>query len=381
MKTLLVLLLCASALVGAQAPQGLRVIIIDGDEAANIVAERIAAEPVVEVREDDDRRVAGAVVRFLIRRTARNRIAALFSNGQSETTALTDANGRAQSAAITPLEPGSYQIDVQVSHQGRTASTTIRHTNYVTRADVQSAGQTAASSPGAAAGAAGATGAAAAAGGGLSKLAVIGIVAGGAAGAGAAVVLARRESDVTLVELRLDGPETLRIGETAQFAATGVSADGATATAAPSWTSSAPEVAEVSSSGQVTAWTAGSTTISASVEGVSATSTLVVTNPLVGRWVLSATTLAPDGPSIGRRTKAFTDSAWVVEESAPNGQLVLRHGGRYTLRGTAYSEMVDFANPSPPALIGRTFTGTLTVANGTYTQVLVGIQEQWTRVQ
>ena len=110
MKSLSILLVTVSALaLGAQVPDRLRVVVIDGDEAANIVAERIAAEPVVEVREDDDRRVAGAVVRFFIRRTVRNRIAALFSNGQSEATALTDADGRANAPPLTPLEPGSYE--------------------------------------------------------------------------------------------------------------------------------------------------------------------------------------------------------------------------------------------------------------------------------
>lgn len=198
MKSLLILLVSASAVVlGGQGSDRLRVIVIDGDEAANIVAERIAAEPVVEVREDDERRVAGAVVRFFVRRTVRNRIAALFSNGQSEATALTDAAGRAQAPPLMPLEPGSYEIEVQVSHQGRTATATIRQTNYVTAAEAQNVGPTTSTSGGSGAAPAGAASSgigAAAAGGGLSKLAVIGIVAGGAAGGGAAAALARRDA-------------------------------------------------------------------------------------------------------------------------------------------------------------------------------------------
>lgn len=192
MKLLVAMLVGVSSLLVPQAPDGLRVIVIDGDEAANIVAERIAAEPVVEIRDREDRKVAGAVVRFFIRRTVRNRIAALFSDGRSEVSTLTDEAGRAQAGAITPLEPGSYQVDVQVSHQGRTATATIRQTNYGTRADVQNAGQTPSASS---AGAATSGVSAAAAGGGLSKLAVIGIVAGGAAGGGAAAFLARKESE------------------------------------------------------------------------------------------------------------------------------------------------------------------------------------------
>jgi hypothetical protein len=192
---LLLQAVCSSVVAADQAPVAgqLRVIVIDGDEAANIVAERIAAEPVIEVRDREDRKVTGAVVRFLIRRTARDRVAALFSNGQSEATTLTDSVGRAQASAITPLESGSFQIDVEVSYQGQTARATIRHTNYATKADAQSAG--AQSAQGAAAGAGAAATGVAAAGGGLSKLAIIGIVAGGAAGGAAAVILSKTESD------------------------------------------------------------------------------------------------------------------------------------------------------------------------------------------
>jgi hypothetical protein len=188
---------CFGSTLAAQqsSSNGLRVIVIDGDEAANIVAERIAAEPVVEVRDREDRKVTGAVVRFFIRRTVRNRIAALFSNGQSEATTLTDSVGRAQASSINPLEPGSFQIDVEVSYQGQTAQASIRHTNYATKADAQSAGSQPAQSAGAAVGASAGAQAAAAAGGGLSKLAVLGIVAGGAAGGGAAAILSRRNSD------------------------------------------------------------------------------------------------------------------------------------------------------------------------------------------
>ena len=217
---LLVLVCCAAALIPSptHAQAGLNVIVIDGDEAANIVAGKIAAEPVIEVRDRDDRRVANAIVRFVIRKTARNRLAAAFRNGQAEVRTLTDATGRASANFLTPIEPGSFQIDVEASFQGQTGRATIRHTNYATTADAKAAGRepgkstnsNAQTSPtgattGAAAGAATAattgtatttaTTAAVSAGGGVSKLAVIGLVAGGAVGAGAAVMVSRRESN------------------------------------------------------------------------------------------------------------------------------------------------------------------------------------------
>jgi hypothetical protein len=58
---------------------------------------------------------------------------------------------------------------------------------------------------------------------------------------------------------------------------------------------------------------------------------------------------------------------------------VFRHGGRYTLRGTAYSETVDFANPSTASLIGRTFTSTVTLGADRFTQASQGSVEEWNR--
>jgi len=189
MKLLVMLLVCASVLA-AQVPVtgGLRVIVIDGDEAANIVAEKIAAEPVIEVRDEQNRRVAGAVVRFTVRRTMRDRVAALFRNGEAEVRTLTDAAGQARATSVTPLEAGSFDIVVQVSHQGRTASATLRQTNYSTVAEAQAAGR----KPGQSSGASASTPAGVSAGGGLSSLAVIGLAVGGAAGGGAALIRSQR---------------------------------------------------------------------------------------------------------------------------------------------------------------------------------------------
>ena len=137
----------------------------------------------------------------------------MFRNGQAEVRTLTDATGRASANSLTPMEPGSFRIDVEASFQGQTGKATIHHTNYATTADAKSAGRepgkstnsnaapnagataTAATATTAAATSTAATSAAVAVGGGMSKLAVVGLALGGAAGAGAAVVLSRKESD------------------------------------------------------------------------------------------------------------------------------------------------------------------------------------------
>lgn len=169
----------------APASSALKVVIIDGDEAANVVQEKIAAEPVIEVRDEQDRKVAGAVVRFKIRRAVSQRLSAAFRGGQEEVRTLTDAAGQARAGTLTPLEPGPFEIDVEATHSGKTANATIRHRNYATSAEARADGR----QPVQRAATAGAA-AAATTGRGLSKMTIAGIAAGGVAGVGAIALVA-----------------------------------------------------------------------------------------------------------------------------------------------------------------------------------------------
>ena len=46
---------------------GLRLVVIEGEDAVNIIQQKNAVAPVVEVRDRNDQPVSGAVVRFAIR--------------------------------------------------------------------------------------------------------------------------------------------------------------------------------------------------------------------------------------------------------------------------------------------------------------------------
>src|SRR5262245_34319878 len=48
-------------------PTGLRIIVIEGEDAVNIIQQKTAVAPVVEVRDRNDQPVAGAIVNFAIR--------------------------------------------------------------------------------------------------------------------------------------------------------------------------------------------------------------------------------------------------------------------------------------------------------------------------
>jgi hypothetical protein len=151
-----------------QAAGGLRIVVISGEDAVNIVQQRTAVAPVVEVRDRNNQPVAGASVTFVID-GGKN---AAFAGGSPTVTVTTNAAGRAATGTLTPLNGGSFQIQVQAAYQGQTAAATIAQTNVLTAAQ-------------AAAATAGGAG-----GGGIGGLTIAGIVGGiGAAVAVAATTL------------------------------------------------------------------------------------------------------------------------------------------------------------------------------------------------
>jgi PEGA domain-containing protein len=154
----------------------LRIVVVEGEGAVNIIQQKTAVAPVVEVRDRNDQPVSGAVVRFAIQKGR-----ATF-NGARMLTATTDALGRATATGLTPIGNGPVQIGASAAFQGQTAAITIAQTNVLTAAQASSV----------AAGGSGTAGG----GGGLSHLAIAGIVGGASAGIGGALIAkSSRESD------------------------------------------------------------------------------------------------------------------------------------------------------------------------------------------
>ena len=147
----------------AQAPRtaALKIVVLEGEGAVNILQQKTAVAPVVEVRDRNDQPVAGALVRFAIRSGR-----ATFS-GARTISVTTDAGGRAIAAGFAPTGTGGLQIGATVAFQGQTAAATIAQTTVTTAA------QAAAASSAAGAGAGG--------GGGVSAT-TVGVIAGAVAG-------------------------------------------------------------------------------------------------------------------------------------------------------------------------------------------------------
>jgi hypothetical protein len=168
---------------GAGQNVGLRIVVIEGEDAVNVVQQKTAVAQVIEVRDRNDQPVAGALVRFAIRSGR-----ASF-NGARAISLTTNAAGRVAVTSLMPTGSGALQITASAAFQGQTAVVTIAQTNVITLAQASAIGAGASSGAGGSAGGAGAgsgTGAAGGAagggaGGGISAT-TVGIIGGAAAG-------------------------------------------------------------------------------------------------------------------------------------------------------------------------------------------------------
>jgi hypothetical protein len=167
----------AAAMPRAQQPpaRGLRIVVIEGEDAVNVIQQKSAVRPLIELRDYNDLPVGGATVTFSILGGQ-----ATFGGGVTQVTVTTDAAGRAAAASLNAVSRGQVSIRIEAAFQGQTATATVSQTNVATAAEAARLGQS-----GGSGGSTATTGAAAggATGGGLSGAAIAGIVGGVAAGA------------------------------------------------------------------------------------------------------------------------------------------------------------------------------------------------------
>ena len=100
-------------LVLLQQPAALRIVVIEGEDAVNVIQQKTATRPVVEVRDRNDLPVPGVLVTFSIEGGK----AASFG-GASTLTVATNAAGQAAVTSLTPSAAGAFQIQVQAAIQG-----------------------------------------------------------------------------------------------------------------------------------------------------------------------------------------------------------------------------------------------------------------------
>ena len=201
------LLTFLAATLSAQAG-GFKIVVIEGEDAVNIIQQKTAVRPVVEVRDRNNLPVPGVLVTFSIEGGK----AATFS-GASTLTVATNAAGQAAVTGLTPSVAGAFQIQVSALAQGQVVTATIAQTNVLTAA--QAAAASAATSGGTAGSSAGGGtgGASGAAGGGGLSATTIGIV-GAAVGGGALVATQVVKEDEPAGPSSFTGPVTGQIVST-----------------------------------------------------------------------------------------------------------------------------------------------------------------------
>jgi hypothetical protein len=174
---LVIAIFAVSPAFGQQKPQALKIVVIQGEDAVNVVQQRTATTPIVEVRDRNDQPVAGAVVRFAIRSGR-----ASF-NGARAVSLTTNAAGQATATGLNATGSGALQITATATFQGQTAVATISQTNVIALSSGASSG--AAAGGGSAAGGSAGGGAGAAAGAGAGGVGAGAAAAGAGAGASA----------------------------------------------------------------------------------------------------------------------------------------------------------------------------------------------------
>jgi hypothetical protein len=156
----------------------LRIIVLEGDGAINFIKQRVAREATIQVVDENNKPVAGAMVLFTLPDTGPG---GSFSDGSKTQISYTDAAGRATAMGFKANSiVGPFKLNVTASANGMAANTVV-----VSQTNIVVAAGAAAGAGGSAAGKAAGTGTAVATG--VSKTLIIVLVAaGGAAAAGAA---------------------------------------------------------------------------------------------------------------------------------------------------------------------------------------------------
>jgi hypothetical protein len=117
-------LLSAMAILCAQEqPLELHILVIGGEGSINNVKQRTAREPVVEVRDKNDRPVAGALILF---EAPSSGPSGTFTGGARALRVTTDAQGRATGQGFHPNSAqGNFNLQVTATFQGVTATSVI----------------------------------------------------------------------------------------------------------------------------------------------------------------------------------------------------------------------------------------------------------------
>jgi hypothetical protein len=107
----------------------LNIVVIGGEGAINNLRHRTASAPIVQVEDENRRPVAEAAVLFMLPDSGPGGV---FANGARSLLVRTDNAGRASAKGLRANDTqGKFQIRVQASFRGTTATTSITQENSI----------------------------------------------------------------------------------------------------------------------------------------------------------------------------------------------------------------------------------------------------------
>jgi len=113
----------------AQVPAKLNIVIVEGEGAINNIRQRVAREPIVQVTDENNRPVAGATVVFFLPKDGPG---GTFPGGARNLSVVTGQDGRAVARGLRTNDiAGKFQIQVEATYQGVSATATITQSNAV----------------------------------------------------------------------------------------------------------------------------------------------------------------------------------------------------------------------------------------------------------
>ncbi len=113
---------------GAQtAAAKISLVIVEGEGAINNIRQRTAREPIVQVEDENHKPIAGAAVVFTLPSQGAG---GTFAGGAHTMTVTTNNQGQAVARGFRPnTTQGQFQIHVNASYSGQSASAVISQTN------------------------------------------------------------------------------------------------------------------------------------------------------------------------------------------------------------------------------------------------------------
>ena len=110
-------------------PPSIKVEVVSGQATTNNIKTRKGVEPVVLVTDERGQPVSGVMVVFTLPETGPG---GAFADGSKRAIVYTNSEGKATARGLTPnTAPGKFQIMVNASFHGFTASTTADQTNVL----------------------------------------------------------------------------------------------------------------------------------------------------------------------------------------------------------------------------------------------------------